>query len=882
MTKREPLRRTSGSWGEATGALCAALAVLMATSTPLVNARLADPVDAYLPTSPASQQFPYASVVNFGSRHEPTGRHGFLRTTEDGRFAFDDGTPARFFGVNVAKDALFVDDETMDRMIERLRASGINLVRLHHFDGLDGILSGARDELDLFTASSLRRIDRWIAHLGAAGIYVYLDLLDYRTFGEADGIVGGERLGRGAKPYVVFDPRLRGLTKEYARKLLSEHVNPYTRLAYVEDPTVAFVEIYDENGLFIRRNDVPSLLSPYRQNMGHLWNEWLRTQYGSTETLRRAWTDPQTGECPLLERESLERGNLDLPRLVLRPANEPMPNADLTGAARMNDATCFFQAIQADFLSDMHSHLRSIGVRVPIGAVGSLDQPPDHAVMADTLDFIGTNFYWDHPTFTPGAEWQPPYWFANEAPLRSTGAQSIGPAVAAARVAGAPLVIREWSYCWPNEYRSLGMVEMAAFAAHQGIDCVLAFTYGAADAPPVGYFDLHRDSARWGVLAHAAHLYLAGGLQPASTRVRVVHSEVDLHSYYEYGGPLLALSYVTCVERSYGSTAVQAPATLNIASGRSASNALLGTNRLLWHEVRREDLRGTLSTSGPTERSGYNVARIIPEDPPTVTYTGFLHDSGTKTPWPARRLYVAEDLVAKRFQPIGLTADGKAALGFHDPSTRTWAFGQMPQTMAARAALDALGALGTGHIGHGMLDSGRAVTDTGQIIRDAGKGLMTVRGTTAVAVASCGTRPAPVTVGPLGVTSPSLAFAVIAVSLDGLPIEQSQSVSIRYVTDCRNTNQALRREAGGPKPFLLAVEGEAPPTSGFRTTGSHTEITWGGSPLVRLNAEGGEFELIVRPTEVVLIAEAPGIEVFDAAGKGYQLPLALGALRLAR
>jgi len=51
---------------------------------------------------------------------------------------------------------------------------------------------------------------------------------------------------------------------------------------------------------------------------------------------------------------------------------------------------------------------------------------------------------------------------------------------------------------------------------------------------------------------------------------------------------------------------------------------------------------------------------------------------------------------------------------------------------------------------------------------------------------------------------------------------------------------------------------------------------------VRLNAEGGEFELIVRPTEVVLIAEASGIEVFDAAGKGYQLPPGPGALRLAR
>lgn len=877
MTLRPPQQGLHLSRGAGPFAACAALALLLSTGTASV-----DTGDALLPTGPASQAFPYASALDFGARRSPAGEHGFLRVSDDGRFVFEDGTPGRFFGANVAKDALFVDDETMDLMIERLRAAGVNLVRLHHFDGPDGILGAERDELGLFTSSRLDRIDRWIARLGSVGVYVYLDILDYRTFGEADGIVGGERLGRGAKPYVIFDPVLRTLVKDYARKLMAEHVNRYNRLSYAEDPTVAFVELYDENGLFIRRNDVPSLLAPFRQSMGRLWNEWLRAQYGSTTALRRAWTDPTTGQCPLLERESLEQGNLDLPRLILRPATEPMPNEGVTGAARMNDAVRFFQAVQTEFLTDMHAHLRAHGVRVPIGAVGSLDHPPDHAVMAGTLDFIGTNFYWDHPSFSPGEEWKPPYWFSNESPLRSIGQESIGPAVSASRVTGTPLVIREWSYCWPNQHRASGMVEMAAFAAHQGIDCVLAFTYGATVSPPLGYFDIHRDEARWGLVAHAARLYLRGGIQPASTTVRVLHSDVDVQSYFEYGSPLLALSYVTRVERCYGPSPDAPAATLNVTSGRSASTVVPGTSRLLWHSVRREDLRGTLSTSGPTERSGYSVARTLPEGTPTIVHDGFLGDRGTRLPWGDRRLYVTQDIVAKGFQPIGLTADGKAALGFFDPASRTWAFGQITPAMAARAALDALGGLGPSNVGHGMLDTGRAVTDTGQIVRDAARGTMTVEGPLGAAVASTGAQATPVNAGPLGVSSPSGTFAAIAVSLDGLPLDRSSTVSIRYVTDCVNAGQELRSVAGGPKAFLLASEGSAPPSVPVRPVGQNTEILWLGRPLVRLGAAGGAMELIVRPGDLLLIADAAGAMITDAAGRQHTVVDSSEVLRLPR
>ncbi len=827
----------------------------------------------------SSQPYPYASAVDFGGAPIPTGAHGFVRKAADGTLRFEDGARARFFGVNIAKDALFVDDAAMDRMVEVIRAAGLNLVRLHHFDGPDGILSGKRDVLDLFTAERLDRLDRWIAKLGKVGVYVYIDLLDYRVFDAADGIQGGERLGRGAKPYVVLSPELQYLAKEYAAKLLRDHVNPYTGLRYVEDPTIAFVEIYDENGLFIRRGDIPTLRAPFRQDFGRLWNAWLKREHQTTARLREAWTDPNTGQCPLLERESLEQGNLDLPRLVLRPPNEPMSNTGLDGAARMNDAVRFLSELQAAFLSDMHRHLRSIGVKVPIGAVGSLDHPPDHAVMARTLDFIGTNFYWDHPAWEPGRDWQPPYWFANRSPLSDAGPHSLGPAVAAARTAGTPLVVREWSYCWPNEFRAAGAVELAAFCAHQGIDCVLAFTYGSGAQPVVGLFDLRSDPVRWGVLAHAAALYLRGGLDEARTRVEIAHSDTDLYSYFDYGTPLLALSYVSRLERRYG-PAGPTPPTLTVSSGRSANLSVTGRGRLLWNEVRRQDLRGTLSADGVTERSGYSLPRAIPEDPVAVAWDGRVGDSGETATVSGRRLYVVEDLRERRLDPIGATRDGSLAVGFADASSETWAFGNIGPATATRAALDLLGRLGATGASHDCLDTGRFVSDTGQIVRDAGREVVTVEGRSAAAVAGTGRTGGALTAGPLSVESGDAQIAAFAVSLDGEPLASARRVSIKYVSTAGNTGQTLRREEGGPKPFLLAFNGQAPPTTGVRVSPRPVLVRWNGRPLARVFATGAAFELILTEGSLVLVGELPGVRAAGSEGAGAVLPDRFGAFRI--
>lgn len=72
------------------------------------------------------------SFLNDGNK--PAGKRGFVRAVGD-RLEFADGTPARFWGVNLSAYALFrTRDEQVRAQARRLARLGFNLVRLHHHD----------------------------------------------------------------------------------------------------------------------------------------------------------------------------------------------------------------------------------------------------------------------------------------------------------------------------------------------------------------------------------------------------------------------------------------------------------------------------------------------------------------------------------------------------------------------------------------------------------------------------------------------------------------------------------------------------------------------------------------------------------------------------
>ena len=184
-----------------------------------------------------------------GLLEAPAGKHGFLKV-QDGSFVFEDGTLARFFGGNLSGEQVFVSKPAADSLAKRLSQMGVNLLRLHHMDApwavpnLFSQKGGSGRQLD---STSLDQLDYLVAALKKRGIYIFMDLLVHREF-PADAIpaptpdLGGKQVG-------IYARELIERQKEYATQLFT-HKNPYTGLAYKDEPAVVASEFINESTIF--------------------------------------------------------------------------------------------------------------------------------------------------------------------------------------------------------------------------------------------------------------------------------------------------------------------------------------------------------------------------------------------------------------------------------------------------------------------------------------------------------------------------------------------------------------------------------------------------------------------------------------------------------
>jgi len=241
----------------------------------------------------------------------PAGRHGFVRV-EQGRFVNDAG-PVRLHATNLTGPANFPSHKDADLLAARLARFGINCVRLHHMDTYWqwlGIIADDPHTQRNFDAAQVERLDYMIAAFKRRGIYVDINLHVGRWWDERDGFPHKEQRPGFDKGLDNFEPRMIELQKEYARKLLT-HVNPYTGLAYAQDPCVAVVELNNENALFMNYHSgaIDRLPEPYAGEFRRQWNAWLRGKYASTAALRTAW---QWNPTPLGQ-EQIPEGRFDQP-----------------------------------------------------------------------------------------------------------------------------------------------------------------------------------------------------------------------------------------------------------------------------------------------------------------------------------------------------------------------------------------------------------------------------------------------------------------------------------------------------------------------------------------------------------------------------------------
>lgn len=755
---------------------------------------------ANLSTDPNRGLFPASSIVDFRYLlNAPAGKHGFL-TARDGHFYWADGGRARFWGVNISSRSVWVDHGRIEQVADVLARAGCNMVRFEALDTADGILDipGSTNTQSL-NPERLERLDYWIAQLKKRGIYVYLDLLDFRQFKPGDGVAAWDQLGRAAKPCAVFDDRLIFLQQEYARELLT-HRNPYTGLRYVEDPAIALVEVCNEHGLFIKASELDALPDYYALELRRLWSAWLAHRYASRDALAAAWKRA-SGRDVLQPFEDPASGTVALPMFggpLRAPADQPgaqggvlaQPWDPRRAPARVADGVRFLYDMQRRYFRQMHQFLRGLGVKVPVTAVVSSDIPPDLASVADEMDFTAENYYFDHPAFT-GKDWEGAFFYNDTNPLRFSSVYQIAPWLSALRWQGKPVVVREWAVVWPNRYRAVAMPEMAAYAGLQDVDAALLFGYQVERDPGrLGDFDHQADPTVWGLFGLAAQCFLRGDVQPSPYALTIRYSDEQLFHWPNTISDLYRCAWAARVESLY--TPGTLPMLPNASGGRITSR------------------RTRLAARG---RRAYRTAG--------------RRGTGPKT----------QPLLSKHIEVPGSSEASVSSL--------------LQRFQMAGGACDPR-----------MFDTGVLKSATGEVVRRTTEGLLELVTPRTVAVCGELPSGLPMHLGDWTVVTGTAVGAFMAVSLDGEPLVRSRRFVMKMVSRAENTGQELQAaQSGAPGKWLIKSWGKAPIRTFGRTSAVPTRILLKGRQLVSLGLCDGTWEVAVSGGQATLVCDTPGIRV---------------------
>ncbi|MBI2794272.1 MAG: carbohydrate binding domain-containing protein [Ignavibacteria bacterium] len=173
---------------------------------------------------------------------DSAGSHGRVISL-NGHLAFEDSTRFRPVGTTLQLGAIFPDSLQAIRLAKRLRALGITCVRLAYFDYTYSrnisILANGNSTLENgLDPEQMARFDWFMHQLRSNGIYYVFTFHGVWNPRPGDGV--NDSTGFGARVPLFFESNVQQIHRGIIRLLL-EHVNPHTGLAYKEDPALAFI-----------------------------------------------------------------------------------------------------------------------------------------------------------------------------------------------------------------------------------------------------------------------------------------------------------------------------------------------------------------------------------------------------------------------------------------------------------------------------------------------------------------------------------------------------------------------------------------------------------------------------------------------------------------
>lgn len=233
----------------------------------------------------------------------PAGNQGRVYVQSDGHLYFANGQRAKFFGTNLCFSAAYPQNTTSINAAAHIAKQGFNMVRYHHIDGALTSAPGSNTTRRL-NLEVLDKFDYLFHQLKQRGIYSAIDLYSIRFFKSGDGIPYYDSVNRSMdivkRVYMFYEPAY-SLFRDYPDSLLN-HINPYTGMAYKNEPALVFINPMNEgtlidNYFWDNWDNIQSdyyLPRFYKNELQNQWNDWLYMRYQWDSTLIRVWSGGDT------------------------------------------------------------------------------------------------------------------------------------------------------------------------------------------------------------------------------------------------------------------------------------------------------------------------------------------------------------------------------------------------------------------------------------------------------------------------------------------------------------------------------------------------------------------------------------------------------------
>ena len=485
------------------------------------------------------------------------GAGGFIKVQGDSFVHEGTGEPIRFWAVNVRPRALRYDRPGIERLARFVAKLGVNMVRFQGPLWKD-------DDITRIDPAKLDRLHMLAAALRRQGIYLSLSTYFPLWLRPKDG-PGFEGYDGHQVPFGLpfFSPAFQTLQRSWFRAVLTAK-NPYTGVSLAEDPTLAFVEILNEDSLFFWTFDpYRSVPAPQMRLLETSFGEWLKQRYGGLAQALARWSGGH------IKGDDAATG-----RAGLMPLAEIRRRRDL----RAQDTATFLAEVQRTYFDRMLGFLKhdlafkgsvtgSNWVTADARTLGPLDKWSNAGCdYMDRHGYFGGPHEGDRASYliSPGDRYDDALALRFESgkpgdPLFSLPIMDLA-------YDGKPSTLSEVGWLPPNRYRADMPILAAAYGALQGSNALVFFTVDDDGwAPQIQKFTI-ADPAAMGQFPAAALMYRKGLVKTADP---VVHLDVSLASLEALEGlPIAAPENLDALRAAGVPNASQADLTPGAAMAR--------------------------------------------------------------------------------------------------------------------------------------------------------------------------------------------------------------------------------------------------------------------------------------------------------------------------